>query len=334
MRRSPAATSASRSASSATSSAFPPSCPAKVSRVARKPPFTRLGPAPPGTAAPRSAARSAWKLPPRNPASAGRKGASGSRTIGATLSTTSSGTGSSEAGNGAALTRSSRFCFCASTAARTTSSSGLPVSRSFTSTSRSSTYSSFAPGTVRSRNAMRAFSTAARSTRSTRKRGLLRRLRRALGRLLGLRLCEPLAHPLHVRRAVGELHHVEAQALDDRLADVDLLAAGPDGAEEVGLHLGAAELGERQRLTLARADRHVGHADAEAAPELGRDAPDLDRAAELRGRASSACFRACESRIRSSAKSRPATRTTRTRTVAARIFGQRRCGRGSVMRGG
>ncbi len=165
MSRSPRSASAVRSASSVTSSAFPPSCPAKRSPVALKPPRTEVGPVPPWTAAPSRTSRSAAKRPPRKPASLGAKAANGVRSTGFTRSVIRSGAGTRFPGSGGAWTLSSKSCALDRMPAVSTTSSGAPAASPSTVRSMPSMKSSWPPAAT-STKATRAPRTAACSTRT------------------------------------------------------------------------------------------------------------------------------------------------------------------------
>ena len=154
MRRSPATASPSRSVSRVTSSFLPPSPPAKRSPASLIPPFTVVGPLPPGTAAPSFASKSASSVPDSRPTSLPTKGPRGPMSIGGfTRRTRLVGVGVSVGGRGAVWMRRSRFCASASTAAFRAISSGLPERRSFTIRSRCWMATGFAPRVALSMNA-------------------------------------------------------------------------------------------------------------------------------------------------------------------------------------
>ncbi len=326
MRRSPAEASASRSASSDASSRFPPPCPAKASCFAWNPPFTVVFPLPPGTAAPSAITRSAWKRPPRRPTLGGRKGASGPSSIGSTLRVRCSGVGTSVGGSGAALRCSSRFCLEASTAARTTTSSGSPARRSRTSTSRSSTKSSFAPGVARSTKAMRAFSTAARSIRTAERSAGFSPAGLSAGASLAVRsasffesrsmLVVPSRSRITFTRAPSTTTSRTTTSFPRepraRRRSTSTSARGSSSSGTI--------------LSLRGADPDAGDTEPEATEELGLHALDRDGASEVaRERVGLLADLGEEDRDR--ARRTPATRrTTSARTRAPTIFGQRRAG--------
>ncbi len=165
MSRSPVSALPLRSVSMVRSSGAAP-VPAKRSPRAWMPPLAWVGPCPPGTAAPRSAVQSASSRPASSRVSFGRKGPSGARSTGWIFTTMRSGVGWSVFGSGAVLSRSSRFCFSASSAAFTTTSSGSPARRSSSVMSRSEMPSSRGWPALRSTSRTRPSVTSAWSTRT------------------------------------------------------------------------------------------------------------------------------------------------------------------------